>query len=188
MTTAAHPAITIAKKATTWSIVLSVFMLLAGLLAIIIPPVASIAVTILVGWLLIFSGVAHLVFAWHQRSTGSLLWQFLLGVVYIWVGIYLLVQPVAGMASLTLALAIYLFAAGILEFIMGVRLRPRPGTGWLFLNAVVSIILAIMIWRTWPSSIDWVLGLLVGCGMFFSGITRLMLSLAARSLIARTAP
>lgn len=163
-------------------------MMIAGILAIIIPPVAGIAVALFVGWLLIFSGVAHLVYAWHQRATGSMVWQLLLGIAYILVGVYLLLNPVLGLASLTFALSVYLFVAGILEFIMAVRLRPAAGSGWLFVDGIISFILAILIWKTWPSSSAWVLGMLVGFGMLFSGITRLMLSLAARSLVPRTAP
>ena len=63
----------------------------------------------MVAWLLVFSGAAHLVFAWHTRTTGGMLWELLVGVLYIVVGAYLLFRPVAGLASLTLALAIYLF-------------------------------------------------------------------------------
>ena len=188
MGTAAHPAVIITRKVITWSIVLSVLMILAGILAIIVPPVAGIAVTLFVGWLLIFSGVAHLVFAWHQRATGSMTWQLLLGIAYILIGAYLLMNPVIGLASLTFALSMYLFAAGILEFIMAVRLRPAPASVWLFLDGVVNFILAVMIWRTWPSSSFWVLGILVGFAMLFTGITRLMLSIGARSLISRTTP
>jgi uncharacterized membrane protein HdeD (DUF308 family) len=188
MSSAAHPAITVARKSITWSIVLSVLMIVAGILAIVIPPIAGIAFTIFFGWLLIFSGVFHLVYAWHQRSTGSMLWQLLLGIAYILVGVYLLMNPVIGLASLTFALAVYLFAAAILEFILAVRLRPAPGSGWLFVDGGISFILAIMIWRTWPSSSVWVLGMLVGFSMLFSGITRLMLSLAARNLMTRSAP
>src|SRR6267378_4169090 len=76
-------------------------MILAGVLAIFIPPVAGLAVTIFVGWLLVFSGVAHLVFAWQTRSSGSLVWELLLGVVYLLVGFYLLWNPVLGLVSLT---------------------------------------------------------------------------------------
>jgi uncharacterized membrane protein HdeD (DUF308 family) len=96
-----------------------------------------------------------------------------------------------GLASLTLALAIYLLAEGvlefILEFILSLRLRPLPGWGWLLLDGIVTLILAIMIWRTWPSSTEWVIGTLVGISMLFSGISRLMLSLAARRLLAKLA-
>jgi uncharacterized membrane protein HdeD (DUF308 family) len=162
-------------------------MIVAGILAIIMPPAAGIAVTILVGWLLIFSGVAHLVFGWHTRTTGGLLLEVLLGIVYILVGVYLLLNPVTGLVSLTLALTIYLFAEGILEFILAIRLRPLPGSGWLFIDGIVTIILGVMIWRAWPSSTAWAVGILVGVSMLFSGIARLMLSLAARRLVTHLA-
>lgn len=88
------------------------------------------------------------------------------------------------MAGLTLALAIYLFAESVLEFILGFQLRPRQGSGWLFLDGIITLILAAMIWRTWPSSTAWALGTLVGVSMLFSGISRLMFTLAARKLVA----
>src|SRR5262249_33350388 len=177
--------VTIAKQSVGWSIVLSILMILAGVLAIVIPPAAGIAVTILVGWLLIFSGAAHLVFGWHTRSAGAFIWELLLAVIYILVGVYLLLHPVAGLASLTLGLAIYLFAEGILELILSFRLRPMPGSRWLLFDGIITLILAILIWRTWPSSTAWVIGTLVGISMLFSGVSRLVLSLAARSMVAK---
>jgi uncharacterized membrane protein HdeD (DUF308 family) len=185
MNSTSFPVPKIVKKSLGWCIALSVLMIVAGLLAIVMPPVAGIAVTILVGWLLVFSGLAHFVYAWHTRSTGSIIWEILVGIAYVFVGGYVLYHPLLGMASLTLALAIYLFAESVLEFIMAVRLRPQPGTGWLFVDGFITLILAIMIWRTWPSSTAWVLGTLVGISMLFSGIPRLMISLAARKLVAQ---
>ena len=178
---------TIVKKSVGWSIGLSVLMILAGFLAIAVPQAAGIAVSVLVAWLLVFSGVAHLVFGWHVRTAGGILWELLLGILYICVGAYLLFRPVAGLASLTLALAIYLFAEGVLELILSFRLRPMPGSGWLLFDGIITLILAVMIWRTWPSSTEWVIGTLVGISMLFSGISRLMLSLAARRMVAKLA-
>jgi len=63
---------TIAKESVGWSIGVSVLMILTGVLAIVVPPAAGIAVLVVVAWLLIFSGVAHLVFAWHTRTAGGL--------------------------------------------------------------------------------------------------------------------
>ncbi len=94
----------ILKKSLGWSIALSVLMIVAGFLAIVVPPLAGIAVAVFVGWLLVFSGAAHLVFAWHTRTTGGIIWEVLLGLAYIIVGFYILRYPVAGLASLTLAL------------------------------------------------------------------------------------
>lgn len=176
---------TIAKESVGWSIGLSILMLLAGILAIVIPPAAGIAVLIVVAWLLMLSGAAHLVFAWHTRTTGGAVWELLLGILYIWVGVYALLHPVAGLASLTLVLAIYLFVEGVLEFVLSFRLRPMPGSTWLLFDGVITFILAILIWRTWPSSTEWVIGTLVGISMIFSGMSRLILSLAARRLLTK---
>ncbi len=178
---------TIVQKSVGWSIGLSILMILAGCLAIAIPQAVGIAVNLLVAWLLVFSGAAHLVFAWHTRTAGGVLWELLLGVLYIYVGVYLLFRPVAGLASLTLALAIYLLAEGVLELILSFRLRPMPGSTWLLFDGIITLILGVMIWRTWPSSTEWVIGTLVGISMLFSGISRLMISLAARRLVAKLA-
>ena len=89
------------KKSISWSIMLSVLMILAGMLGVILPPVAGIVATVFFGWLLVFSGLAHLVFAWHTRGTGALLWELFIGIAYILVAAYLFLNPVAGMLSLT---------------------------------------------------------------------------------------
>jgi uncharacterized membrane protein HdeD (DUF308 family) len=177
----------IVKKSLGWSIALSILMILSGFLAIVIPPAAGIAVTLLVAWLLVFSGVAHLAFAWHTRDTGGFLWELLLGFLYILAGGYILMNPLIGVASLTLALAIYLFTEGVLELVLSFTLRPMPGSGWLLLDGIVTLILAMLIWRAWPSSTAWVLGTLVGISMLFSGTARLMLSLAARRVVNQLA-
>jgi uncharacterized membrane protein HdeD (DUF308 family) len=183
----ATSAATFVKKSVGWSIALSVLLIVAGILAIASPLAAGIAVNIFVAWLLVFSGCAHLVFAWYRPSAGGFVWELLLGILYIFIGGYLLMHPVAGLASLTLALAIYLFLESILEFVLGFTLRPLPGSGWLFFDAIVTLILAVMIWRTWPSSTGWVIGMLVGISMLFSGTSRLAISLAARSATSKIA-
>jgi uncharacterized membrane protein HdeD (DUF308 family) len=187
MSTVPVVAPTILKKSLGWSIALSVLMLLAGFLAIVVPPVAGIAVAVFVAWLLIFSGAAHLVFAWHTRTTGGIIWEVLLGLAYIIVGCYILRSPVAGLASLTLALAIYLAAEGVLELILSYQLRSMSGAGWLLFDGIVTLILAVMIWRTWPWSSAWAIGTLVGVSMIFSGAARLMISLAARRAVSALA-
>jgi uncharacterized membrane protein HdeD (DUF308 family) len=171
-------------KATTWSIVLSVLMIATGVLAICVPLVAGVAVTALVAWLLIFSGLLHLAFAWRAGRAGGVVWEILLGIAYGAIGFYLLASPVAGLASLTLAIAMYLLIEGVLEFVLSFQLRPAPGSGWLLVDGIITLVLAVMIWSTWPSSAMWVVGTLVGISMFFSGITRLMLSMAVRRIVA----
>jgi uncharacterized membrane protein HdeD (DUF308 family) len=80
--------------------------------------------------------------------------------------------------------AIYLFVEGVLEFVLSFELRPAPGAGWLLFDGIVTLVLAVLIWSTWPSSAMWVVGTLVGISMFFSGMTRLMFSMAVRRIAA----
>lgn len=182
MSDAAIPLSTAAHRAIGWSIFLSILLILAGFFALLIPFFSGVGVTIFIGWLLIISGITHFVFAWKTHTTGSRIWELLVGVAYFLAGIYLILHPLAGLASLTLLLAFYLFFEAIFEIILFFQVRPRHGSGWILFDALITLILAIMIWRTWPSSSVWVIGTLVGISMLFSGFSRLMLSLTARRL------
>jgi uncharacterized membrane protein HdeD (DUF308 family) len=172
------------RGATTWSIVVSVLIMIAGFLAIALPLIAGIAITLIVGSMLIFTGVLHIVFAFRAGQARMTVWQVLLGLVYGFIGVYILMNPAAGLAGLTFAIAVYLFVEAVLELALGIQLRPAPGTGWLIFDSIITFILAVMIWSTWPSSAAWVVGVLVGISMLFSGMTRLMLTLAARRIVA----
>jgi uncharacterized membrane protein HdeD (DUF308 family) len=175
---------TIAKESVGWSIGISVLMIIAGILAIVIPPVAGLTVLLVVAWLLMFSGAFHFVFAWHTRTNGGMVWELLLGILYFAVGVYALLHPAAGLASLTLLLAAYLFVEGVLELVLSFRVRPLRGSGWLLLDGIVTLILGVLIWRTWPSSTEWIIGTLVGISMLFSGVSRLAIALAARRVFS----
>jgi uncharacterized membrane protein HdeD (DUF308 family) len=171
-------------RGTTWSIALSILMIAAGVIAVFVPALAGAAVTAIVGWLLIFGGLLHVAFAWRVNKPRTVLWETLLGVVYGAVGIWLVTSPLGGLRSLTIAVAIYLFLEGVLEFVLSLELRPAPGSGWLLFDGIVTLVLAGLIWNTWPSSAIWVVGTLAGISLFFSGITRLMFSMATRRIAA----
>jgi uncharacterized membrane protein HdeD (DUF308 family) len=169
-----------APIATTWSTALSVLMMAAGVLAIGLPLMVGIAIGALVGWLLLFSGALHMAFAWRGHGAAGVLWEILLGLAYGVIGLYLVAHPLVGLESLTLAVALYLFVEAFLECILWFQLRTSPGSGWLLFDGVVTLVLAVMIASTWPSSAAWVIGTLVGISMLFSGISRLVLSRAVR--------
>jgi len=165
-------------RATKSSIIVSILMIVVGLCAIVVPEVFGAAVVLLLGWLLVFGGAVHLAYAWHIRHHhgSGLWWGILIGLIYVAIGIYMLVHPGAGLASLTLILAIYLFMEAAVELMMSFHLRRLKGSGWLMFDGIVTFILAVLIFKTWPSSSAWVIGTLVGISILFSGISRLMLS------------
>jgi uncharacterized membrane protein HdeD (DUF308 family) len=129
---------------------------------------------------MILSGITHLVFAFKTHTTGGLIWELIIGAIYLITGVYLILHPVAALFALTLILACYLFFEAIFEFVQYFQLRPRHGAGWILVDGIITLILALMIWGSWPASSVWVIGTLVGISMLFSGFSRLMLSLAAK--------
>jgi uncharacterized membrane protein HdeD (DUF308 family) len=165
---------------TAWSIVLSMLMIVAGLLAIGLPMMTGIAVGAVIAWLLLFSGALHVAFAWRGHGAAGVLWEILLGLAYGVIGLYLVAHPLAELASLTLVVAIYLFVEALLECVLWFQLRALPARGWLLLDGMITFALAVMIGSTWPSSSAWVIGTLVGISMLFSGISRLVPSFSRR--------
>lgn len=174
-------------RVTTWSIVLSVLMIIAGILAIASPLWAGIAITVLVGWLLLFSGVLHLVYAFRGGRATAVIWEIVLAIVYGLIGFYVLANPGIGLASLTFAIAFYLFVEAIVEFMLSYQLRHESGAGWMLFDGIITLILAFLIWANWPSSSVWAIGILVGVSMLFSGITRLMITSTVRRITATAA-
>jgi uncharacterized membrane protein HdeD (DUF308 family) len=173
----------LAPKAINWSIALSVLLIVAGLFAILIPWLSGIAITLFFGWAMIISGITHFIFAFKTHTTGGRIWELLIGAIYAFTGFYLIFHPIDALFVLTLILACYLFFEAIVEFIQFFQLRPRHGAVWLLIDGVITLILAVMIWRAWPASSVWVIGTLVGISMIFSGFSRLMLSLAAKRVL-----
>ena len=172
------------RESTTWSIVLSVLMMVSGVLAIIVPPIAGLTVTVLFGWLPLFAGVLHLGFAWSAEGAGAIIGEIALAVLYGAIGLYMLARPAAGLASLTLAIAVYLVAKGLLEGAIAFKLRPLPGSGWLVFDGILTVAIAAMIAAAWPASSAWAVGVLVGVALFSSGLARLMVSVAVRRTVA----
>jgi uncharacterized membrane protein HdeD (DUF308 family) len=170
-------------QAINWSIALSVLLIIAGLFAICVPLISGVGITLLFGWLMILSGITHFIFAFKTHTTGGVIWELIIGAIYLFTGFYLIFHPLDALLVLTLILACYLFFEAIAEFIQYFQLRPRHGAGWILVDGVITLILAIMIWRSWPASSVWVIGTLVGISMLFSGFSRLMLSLAAKRAV-----
>jgi len=131
-------------------------------------------------WLIVLAGVVHLILAFHAHRAGGLIWKLLVGLAYLCFGGYLIVHPLLGITSLTLLLASLFLVEGVLDIVLFFQMRSMRGSSWVLIDGIVSLLLGLMIYRQWPSSSAWVIGTLVGVSMIFSGVARVMLSLAVR--------
>jgi uncharacterized membrane protein HdeD (DUF308 family) len=162
------------------SLILAIILIVLGLLAITLPTITSIGVVKVLGWLLIFDGFAQLVHAFQSEGVGRIAWKILVAILYLAGGAYLLANPLLGVAGLTLALAIFFLAEGVMDLIAYFVTRRHERSAWLLMHGIVSLFLGLIIWRQWPSSSLWLIGTIVGISMFMSGFTRLFMALEAR--------
>jgi len=164
------------ERATSISIGTALLLIVLGMCALLFPEPVGIAVSILILWIIVFSGLAHLVHAWDARGTGVMAWQLLVGAAYLCGGIFLLLHPGYGFAYVTLGIAgIFMFEA-VLLLTASYWLRKQPGAGWLALDGALTLILAVCIGAGWPTNSVWVVGTLVGVNILVSGFTRLGMS------------
>jgi uncharacterized membrane protein HdeD (DUF308 family) len=171
----------VVRQASTWSILWGVLLIALGVMAIASPMIAAVAVNVVVAWLLVVAGIAHLAVAFHTRAAGSAVWRTLVGLAYIAFGVYLVMHPAIGVASLTLLLGSLFLVEGILDVAMFFQLRALSGSGWFLFDGIVTLLLGLLIYLQWPSSSAWAIGTLVGASLIVSGVARVMASLAVRN-------
>jgi uncharacterized membrane protein HdeD (DUF308 family) len=164
-----------------WLLALGILMIILGVFAIGTPVMATIAFQVVLGWLLVIGGIAEAIHAFMAQSWRGFLFELLSAILYVVVGVLLLVNPLLGAAALTLLLAVFLVVEGIFKIVMALRVRDHRGWGWLLASGILSLILGAMIWAQWPASGLWVIGLLVGIQLLFTGWSLVMLALAARA-------
>lgn len=163
---------------------LGLALILLGSLALGSAFIASVVTVVMFGILLLAAGVGELVSAvWAGKWEGFLL-HLLVGVLYTVNGLIIVNAPEESTIALTLLVAGMLLVVGTFRVAAALTLR-FSGWGWNLLNGLISILLGVMIFRQWPASGEWVIGLFVGIDLIFAGFTWVMLSLGLRQ-IAKT--
>ena len=169
----------------SWKLLLTagIISVVLGAIAIIVPPLASVTITYLVGILLLIGAVAFVAEAISRGSTGHRIWSALLAVLYVFAGVWLIINPVSGTITLTWILAIFFLLIGVLRLIAGIASRGKvPNAGWTIVNGVLSIVIAVLVIGDLPSSAAWAIGLLVGIQLLFDGFALIATAMAGKKL------
>src|SRR5215469_5539900 len=146
-----------------------ILLVILGLAAMIVPPLASLAVTIFLGWMFLFSGIVGLVITFWARALPGFWWSLISAALAVLAGGVLLARPVQGVLTLTIVLGAYFLAEGVTTIMYALAHR-RELTGrwsWLVISGLVDILIAFFIIAGLPGSAEWALGLLVGINMLF---------------------
>lgn len=164
-----------------WQVAWGIVLIVCGILAVLMPEIAALATAVVFAWLLIIGGACELAYAVHTRGHPGYGWKLASGVLTLVLGIAILVLPFAGVASLALLVGAFLLVGGISRVILGRRVRPQRGWGWILFDGLLSIVIAILIASRWPQSSLAFIGLLTGFTLIITGVWRLMLRLPARA-------
>lgn len=163
-----------------WYLLLGVTSCVAGVLAIAFPLIASIAIKILIGWLLLLIGISQMLQAFSAQKWRNAVLDFLLGLLLLIAGGVLAIYPLTGLVALTLFLAMLFVAQGILQIALSFQLRPVSGWGWVLFSGITAVAIGLLLGLGLPSSASWALGLLAGINMIVSGAGYIALALTSR--------
>ena len=164
-------------------VVEGIVLLVLGLLAVLLPPLATLGVTIFLGWLFLISGVVGLTATFWARQAPGFWWSLLSAVLGIAAGLVLLVSPAGGAVSLTLVLIVFFVIEGVVTVMYALDHRQQLSGrwGWMLFSGVIDLILAAIIFAGLPGTAAWALGLLVGINMIFGGSALIAMGLHARN-------
>jgi uncharacterized membrane protein HdeD (DUF308 family) len=163
-----------------WYIALAVGMMILGVLAIIAPLAATLALEQLAGLAFAVGRIIMVIHAFKWKISERLFFSLILGILYFASGIILLAYPLTGMLTLTIALGAFFFVAGVLKIINAFRIRPSSTWGWVLFSGLMSLFLSFLIMAGMPLTALWVVGLIVGIDLVFSGLAMFMITLAVR--------
>jgi uncharacterized membrane protein HdeD (DUF308 family) len=167
-----------------WALFLieGIVLVILGIAALLVPVLATITLTILIGWLFLISGVVGLVTTFWMRQAPGFWWSLLSAVIAIIAGILLLVWPVSGSLSLTLLLSAFFVVEGVASIMYAIEHRNQltGRWGWMLTSGIIDLILAAIIVFGLPGTALWALGLLVGVNLLFGGAAMIGMALAAR--------
>jgi uncharacterized membrane protein HdeD (DUF308 family) len=159
-----------------------VLLVVLGLAAIIVPPLASLAVTIFLGWMFLVSGVAGLALTFWARQMPGFWWSLISAALAVAAGLILLARPVQGVLTLTIVVGAYFLAEGVTSIMYALEHRRELSErwSWMLFAGLLDILIAFMIIAGLPGSAEWAVGLLVGINLLFGGASLIGMALAAR--------
>ena len=164
-----------------WFLALGVALIVLGVIALAMIPVATLAAVMVLGWLLVFSGIVEAVHGFQVHRWGGMFLHLAGGVLGVLIGLLIVTHPVAGALAWTLLFASFFTVVGLFRLVAAIRLK-FPNWGWAAFDGGVTTLLGLLLVAGWPWSGLWFLGFAVGLSLVLRGWSAVMLALTIRSI------
>jgi uncharacterized membrane protein HdeD (DUF308 family) len=170
-----------------WLLALGISMVFLGTIALFITPAATLGTVLVLGWLLVVSGIVEAIQAFRVRRWGGILLHLIGGVLGVLVGLLVVTHPIAGALAWTLLFASFFTVIGLFRLVAAIRLK-FPNWGWAAFDGAITLLLGMLLWVDWPGSGVWFLGFAVGISLLLRGWSYVMFAVAVRTLPAVPVP
>jgi uncharacterized membrane protein HdeD (DUF308 family) len=164
-----------------WFLLLGIVLICLGMAALLMTPVATVAAVLVLGWLMVASGVIEIIHAFRVHRWGGMFLHLIGGIVGVLIGLIIVTHPVAGALAWTLLFASFFTVIGIFRIIAALRLK-FANWGWAVFDGAITLALGILVWAQWPWSGLWFLGISLGVTLLLRGWSYVMLAFAVRSI------
>ncbi len=176
-----------AKGAGTRMSLLGGIAMALGVFAMLSPLATGLSIALLVGIFVLGGGIVRMIWAFKADGLGKGILMFAIGGLTFVCGLALVGNPLLGSAILTVVLAVYLVVDGVFEIAASLQIKPANGWGWMLAGGIASLVLGIMIWRQYPLSGAWAIGILLGIKLFFTGLMMLTVGSTVRGVVKAAA-
>lgn len=160
-----------------------ILLAVLGLAALILPPLASLAIAIFLGWMFLISGIGGLIVTYWARSMPGFWWSLVSAALAVLAGMLLLARPMQAVLTLTIVLGAYFLAEGVATIMYALEHRRELSSrwSWLLISGLLDMAISFMVITGLPSSAEWAIGILVGINLLFGGASLIGMALAARN-------
>lgn len=159
---------------------LGIAMIFIGVVAMALPLVAAVTIELMIGSLLLVTGIVQGFLSFKAQNWRGFLWEAIIAAFYLIVGVWMLVNPLRGVISIAFVLAVFFIVEGVFKTILAFRIRPVTNWGWVLFSGIVTFFLGVVIWAGWPFSALWMIGFIFGIDMMFGGGSLIMVAMSAR--------
>jgi len=170
-----------------WLLVLGISMVVLGAIALFITPAATLGTILVLGWLLVVSGVVETIQSFRVRRWSGIFLHLIGGVLGVLVGLLIVTHPLAGALTATLLFASFFTVIGLFRLVAAIRLK-FPNWGWAAVDGVITLVLGLLLWMDWPGSGLWFIGFAVGVSLLFRGWSYIMFAIAVRARPGQVTP
>lgn len=163
-----------------WFVALGVVMIVAGVIALSSLLLATVASVLVVGSMMIVSGVFEVIHGIQMKRWGRFFLWIAIGILYVAAGLFAVLNPLFASAVLTLLLGGFLVFAGLVRVFLGMNMRANTPWVWVVASGVITLLLGAIIVLRWPVSSLYTLGIFLGIDLIFAGISWLSAGLLFR--------